>query len=63
MGRKRPVGRPRILRNSKITTIYLEKEEFDILRRLAYEKGKSFTSLVREILRDYLIREGFLKEG
>jgi len=63
MGRKRPVGRPRIYRDSKITTIYLEKEEYYILRRLAYEKGKSLTSLIREILRDYLIREGFLKEA
>jgi hypothetical protein len=43
----------------KRTNIYLDEDLDRLLRYLALEQGRSFTDLVREVLLDYVKREGF----
>ena len=43
----------------KRTNIYLDEHLDRLLRYLALEQGRSFTDLVREVLLDYVKREGF----
>lgn len=43
----------------KRTNIYLDEHLDRLLRFMAIEQGRSFTALVREVLLDYVKREGF----
>ena len=42
----------------KRTNIYLDEAQSRLLRHIAIEEQRSFTDLVREALREYLVRRG-----
>jgi hypothetical protein len=41
-----------------VVTVYLESRVYEILRRIAFSKGKNTSALVREIIAEYLEKAG-----
>jgi len=52
------VPRPQVLESGRVVTLYLESRVYEILRRIAREKGKNTSALVREIIAEYLEKTG-----
>jgi len=60
--RKRGPGRPPILKDRKTISVYLDREDYELIMRLADSKNKTLSSIVREAIKYYL-RESGLKNS
>jgi len=52
------VPRPQVLESGRVVTVYLESRVYEVLRRIALERGKNVSALLREIIAEYLERAG-----
>ncbi len=50
-------------RSKKRTTVYLPPEVLTSLKKAAKEKDRSFTMQIEHVLKDWLVKNGYLKGG
>jgi len=55
--KRRGPGRPSVMENPRQITIRIEKRDYELLKRMAFERGKYPTEFIREILTDFLKKE------